>query len=188
LHAGEEGRLVGDSGKMNPTIFKLAGRIASESDNGPFIVGRENEASFDESLKTIAHAKNQAFAIAKFAKGVSEGVGELIGEDFASSDIIAVSEPTGDTKDLIALKEGGSFTKAVDVNKVNTAPSEREGESSFVVTVATGSPKDKDTNDGHSQETQEKKKEKGVIFLDRRINPGIIAFVELFGEIRQGEG
>ena len=90
--------------------------------------------------KAIADAEDQLVGVAETAQGVAEKVGQLVGEDLARRDVIAVGKTTGNDQDLIFVQELGILTQPIDVDALGPAPGLLEGELRFGIAICTGSP------------------------------------------------
>src|SRR5882724_6434829 len=101
--------------QMQPTIL-VAMRIVRQRRQRAVFVGREDQASFEKSLKTIANSQDQLLFIAEAAQRFAQENGELVGEDLPGANVIAVAKATWDDEDLILVEQAGIFPKAVDVD------------------------------------------------------------------------
>ena len=69
------------------------------------LVGRHEQPGLEQHLEAVADAEDQLLGVAELAEGVAEEVRELVGEDLAGGDVVAVGEAAGDDEDLVLLQQ-----------------------------------------------------------------------------------
>src|SRR5262249_958586 len=155
---------------------ELAGGVVGESGKGAFLVGGKEQAGLEQGLKAVADAQDELVGVAKAAQGVAEEVGELVGEDLAGRDVVAVGEASRYDKDLVAVEQGRPFGQAVDVSAVGASADLLEGELGLGVAVGAGSAEDKNACRGHEVAWRVRAKT-GAFRLICTRPPPIIVFV-----------
>ena len=92
--------------EIDPAVLKLTGII--DGDRGlleravriAVRQGRE-ESGFYQDLETVADPKDELVGVDEFLDRSAEVMNQLIGEDNAGGDIVAITESAGDREDLI---------------------------------------------------------------------------------------
>jgi len=146
--------LFGDAAEFDPAVFEAALGVIGEGGGVP-IVGGElrhgtgEEAGFDEDLEAVADAEDEVAIVDELAEGGAEVVDELVGEDFAGGDVVAVGEAAGEGEDLELLELGGVGEESVDVEGFDGGAHEGEGVVEFAVAVGAGGAEEEDAGGGH---------------------------------------
>ncbi len=135
-----KGHLPGVGLEVNPAILEFAGGILGKRCQRPVVVGRQEQPGLEDGLKAIADAEDQLAGVAEAAQGVAKEVGQLVGEDLAGRDVIAVSKAAGNDEHLITLQEPGGLAQAIDVDTVGMCTSLLERELRFGIAICTRSP------------------------------------------------
>ena len=96
---------VGDDGRCDPAVFESAVGVVGEGGGVPVVGGELGDgagekAGFDEDLEAVADAEDDFAVGDELAERGAEVVDELVGEDFAGGDVVAVGEAAGEAEDL----------------------------------------------------------------------------------------
>jgi hypothetical protein len=59
------------------------------------------QVGLDQHLKAVANADHRLLGVDELAQRLAQVVGDLVGEDLASGNVVAVAEPAGDGEDLV---------------------------------------------------------------------------------------
>src|SRR5262249_8799657 len=114
----KEGGALAVGLEVDPAVIELAGLVVGEGGDGPILIGRDEERGLEQNLKAVTDAEDELLVVAEATQRVAEETGQLVGEDLAGGDVVAVGEPARDGEDLVAVQQGGVLTKAVDVEAV----------------------------------------------------------------------
>ena len=82
---------------------------------------------------------------------VAEEGGQLVGEDLAGPDVVAVAEAAGQHEDLVWCRSVRVLAEAVDVDAVGDGAGELEGVLGLLVAVGARGPQDQDFRGGHAE-------------------------------------
>ncbi len=99
-------------------------------------------------MEAVADAQHEVAVVDERAEGGLEVVDELVGENFAGSDVVAVGEAAGKGEDLVVLELGGVGEEGVDVEGVDGGADELEGVDEFAVAVGAGGAEEEDFGGG----------------------------------------
>ena len=67
------------------------------------IVVRQQEARFQQNLKTVADAQHQFAGVTKVLKRLDQVVANLAGDDASGGDVVAVAEAAGQAQNLVRI-------------------------------------------------------------------------------------
>jgi hypothetical protein len=130
---------------MNPAVEKST-RVVVGKGRGLAGSARQRpgqQVGFDQNLKSVADPDNRLARANKFPQSVAKVVHELISEDFASRDVVAVTEAARKGQYLAFPQNAGGFQDSIDVHGADGRPCELKSMGGFDVAVGAGSPEDK---------------------------------------------
>ena len=84
--------------------------------------GAGEQVGFDQNLESVADSDDGFAGLDEAAYGVAEVMGDLIGQDFAGGDVVAVAESAGESEDLAIREDGRGCQDAVDMHRKRPAP------------------------------------------------------------------
>ena len=96
------------------------------------------DAGFEQSLKPVADAENQFVRREKLLNRVSEMSSQLAGEDDTRSDVVTITEPAGDTENLVLVEQLGLFDQPEEVDASGMASTQIKGVRGLPIAVRTG--------------------------------------------------
>ena len=105
-------------------------------------IGRQDQSRFEQRLKAVADAEDELFLGAKLMHDVAEKHAELIGEDLARGDVVAVGEAARDDEHLKLVQQLRAFAQAVDVDALGRGAGLDERELGLAVAVGARRPQD----------------------------------------------
>src|SRR5439155_12345823 len=97
---------------------------------------------FDEDLKAVADANDGFAGFDEAMQRLGEVLGDLIGEDSAGGDVVAIGEPAGDGEELKIAEQRGIFKNTVEMNALRGGAGELESVRGFDVAIGSGGAKD----------------------------------------------
>ena len=77
--------------------------------------GAREEVGLNQNLESVADADDGFTGFDESAEGVAEVVDELVGEDFAGGDVVAVAKAAGEGEDFKLIEGCGFFENAIDM-------------------------------------------------------------------------
>ena len=124
--------------EANPAIFEFAGVVAGERGGGAGGVAGEQQVGLDQDLEAVADAEDQLAGVAERLQCVGQMMADLVAEDAAGGDVVAVAEAAGEAEDLEVGEFLRSFENAVDVEPLRRAAGQLEGVRSLFVAIGAG--------------------------------------------------
>jgi hypothetical protein len=95
-----------------------------------------------QDLKSVADSDDRFAGVDEAANGITEVVDDLIGEDFAGGDVVAVAEAAGENEDLTIAEDGRGFENAVDMHELRSCSGQLECVGGLRIAVGAGGSKD----------------------------------------------
>ena len=86
--------------EMHPAILELAASRSPPASPAGRRHPSAAAAGLDQDLKAVADADDQLAGVAEFAERVGQVVLDLVAEDPAGGDVVAVAEPAGEAENL----------------------------------------------------------------------------------------
>ena len=123
-------------GHVDPAV--LDGLCSSSRERGQraLLVRRDQQAGFEDHLEAIADAEDQLLLVAERANFVGEEGHQLVCEDLAGRDVVAVTEPAGDAENLVIVEARSAFSaQAIDVDKLGLGALALKSELRFAIAV-----------------------------------------------------
>lgn len=108
---------VATRGEMDPSIDESAAVVVCEGSGlaGAASQGAREEVGLNQNLESVADADDGFTGFDESAEGVAEVVDELVGEDFAGGDVVAVAKAAGEGEDFKLIEGCGFFENAIDM-------------------------------------------------------------------------
>jgi hypothetical protein len=130
--------------EMDPSIDESATVVVGEGGDLARSAGEGagEEIGFNQDLKSVADADDGFAGFDETAEGVAEVVDELVGEDFAGGDVVAVAESAGEGEDFKLVEGCGFFENAIDVDGFGACAGELECVGGFAVAIGAGGTED----------------------------------------------
>ena len=139
--------VIGLDLQVHPTVLE-AGRVVERDGDGRFAgVGLE-QAAFGQDLKSVADAEHEMAAVNEPPQHVAEMMAELVGQDLAGRDVVAVGEPTGNREHLIVVERRRPLEQPGDVKTIGSGAHQLPGTDRLEIAVGPGGTKNEYT-DGH---------------------------------------
>ncbi len=131
--------------KMNPAIDKSAAVVVGEGRGLTGLAGERagQDIGLDKDLKPVADADHRFARCHEISKHVTEMIGDLIGQNSAGGDVVAVTEAAGEGEYLKIMHLFWIFQQAIDVNKFWCSAGTRKSVRCFGVAIGAGGTKDK---------------------------------------------
>jgi len=96
------------------------------------------EAALDEHLEPVADAQDQPVGGQELLDHVGQVMDQLVGEDFAGGDVVAVTETTGDRQNLVIRQALRVLDEPVDVHALGQGARLFPGELGLGVAIRPG--------------------------------------------------
>ena len=105
----QEDALVLIASQMYPAVFKLSRIVPGQRGGWHSVDVVQQEARLDQDLKAIADTKNQLLRSFELVKRVLQMVADLIGQDSARSNVVAIGKTARKTENLKLLRKTRVF-------------------------------------------------------------------------------
>ncbi len=114
-------------------------------------IGVQQGRRLHQHLKSVADAEHQFAVSLESGKLFGKMVLDLVAEDSARPQIVAVAEPAGDAEDLEPLEEGRILQQSIDVQGFGFRAGPLKSKRGFRVAIRAGGAKDQDVRLGHQR-------------------------------------
>lgn len=153
----------------HPAVFVSTRGVEGQGRANAAVVARE-QAHAHENLKAVADPEDESAALDEGAEMVAEVMVELIREELAAGDVVAVTKAAGDGEELVAGEGIRRGDELLHMKQVAVGPGALPCEDGLLVTVDTGGAEDEDTGLSHAESVASTPGVSRLMILGRRFD------------------
>jgi hypothetical protein len=142
VDAAEEHALSARRHEPHPAILKFSRLVCRERRHGSCRIAGEQQLRLEQNLKAVADAEDQFACVAESLQHIGQVVANLVAEDPAGRDVVAVAETAREAEDLKVGRLLRYFEQPIYVPPLGRSTGEREGMRSLLVAIRAGRSQD----------------------------------------------
>jgi hypothetical protein len=100
------------------------------------------QIGLDQNLKAIADSNDRFARGDEIKQAIAQMLRDLVGEDSASGNVVAITKPAGDGQGLVVAQLGGGFEQAIDMQSLGVEAGLFKCKSGFAIAIGSGGAED----------------------------------------------